>query len=170
MKTSPSLHFMCGKAGSGKSTVAKALAQQHGATLLCEDIWLARLFPTELATFDDYIKYSRRIKAVVAPLVIELLKQQSVVLDFPANTLETRSWFKSIFEAANAPHTLHFINASNAQCLSQIAKRNIERPEGSHLITEEAFHHISSFFQPPAAAEGFNVQAYELEASLNVHA
>lgn len=159
---------MCGKAGSGKSTVAKALAQQHGAALLCEDVWLARLFPAELVTFDDYIKYSRRIKTVVAPLVIELLKQQSVVLDFPANTRETRFWFKSIFEAASVPHTLHFINTSNAQCLSQIAKRNIERPEGSHVLTEEAFYHISSFFQPPTVEEGFNVQTYEQEARLNV--
>lgn len=168
MNTSPSLHFMCGKAGSGKSTVAKALALKYDAVLLCEDVWLARLFPTELVTFDDYINYSCRIKTVVAPLVIELLKRQSVVLDFPANTRETRIWFKSIFEAASVPHTLYFINTSNAQCLSQIAKRNIERPEGSHVLTEEAFHHISSFFQPPAEEEDFNVQTYEQEGSLNV--
>jgi predicted kinase len=160
MNMHPSLHFMCGKAGSGKSTLAKAIAEQHGAALLCEDVWLARLFPAELVTFEDYIRYSRRIKAVVAPLVIDLLKRQSVVLDFPANTIDTRSWFRSIFESANTPHTLHFLDASNALCLSQIAKRNIERPEGSHELSEEAFHHITSFFQQPTKDEGFNIRVH----------
>jgi len=154
---------MCGKAGSGKSTMAKSLATEHDALLLCEDVWLARLFPAEINTFDDYIKYARRIKAVVAPMVVELLKHQSVVLDFPANTAESRTWFRSIFEAANVPHILHYVVASDALCLRHIAKRNVERPEGSHEISEEMFHHITSFFQPPSPSELFNVQIHAQE-------
>jgi predicted kinase len=41
----PSLHFMCGKAGAGKSTLSKALALQHDAALICEDIWLGQALP-----------------------------------------------------------------------------------------------------------------------------
>ncbi len=163
--TLPSLHFMCGKAGVGKSTLTKALAEQHHAALLCKDVWPAWLFPEEIATFDDCIKYSRRIKAVVAPLVTELLNRQSVVLDFLANTITTRAGFKSIVESAKAPHTRHFVDASNVPRLSQIAKRNIERSAGSHELSEAAFHHITSFIQPPTLEEGFKVQVHAVEKS-----
>ena len=158
--STPTLHFMCGKAGAGKSALAKVLAEDHQAILICEDVWLTRLFPSELATFDDYIKYMRRIKTVVGPLAIDLLKRQSVVLDFPANTVDSRTWFRSIFENANVSHVLHFVNTPDALCLKRIAKRNIERPEGSHEISEATFHYLSSFFQPPSQSESFNVQLY----------
>ncbi|MGC1174617.1 AAA family ATPase [Polaromonas sp.] len=39
MPSTPTLHFFCGKAGAGKSTIASRLAQDHGAILLSEDIW-----------------------------------------------------------------------------------------------------------------------------------
>lgn len=157
MSTTPTLHFMCGKAGAGKSTLAQRLANEHHAILLCEDVWMARLYPDEVVSFDDYVRYSRRIKHVVGPLVIALLRQQSVVLDFPANTVDTRAWFRSIFEKAAVPHVLHHVESPDQVCLAQIAKRNAERPEGSHVVSEEMFHHITSLFQPPDLAEGFNV-------------
>lgn len=160
MEHQPKLHFMCGKAGAGKSTLASSLATRHHAALLCEDIWLARLFPDELSDFNAYLKYARRLKQVVAPLVIDLLSRQSVVLDFPANTIESRRWFRSIFEQAKCSHTLHHVSADNALCLRRIARRNIERPEGSHELDEPTFLHITSFFEPPAADEGFHVQLH----------
>lgn len=152
---------MCGKAGAGKSTLSKALSKQHNAVLISEDIWLSRLFPHEISDFNEYIKYSRRIKEVVAPLVIDMLAQQSVVLDFPANTVQSRLWFKSIIQQAKSEHTLHYVSASNALCLSRIALRNVERPEGSHEIDEATFMHITSFFELPSSDEGFNVEVHE---------
>lgn len=164
MKNQTSLHFMCGKAGAGKSTLSKALARQHNAALICEDIWLARLFPGEICNFDDYIKYSRRIKEVVAPLLVDMLARQSVVLDFPANTVQSRQWFQAIFQQAQSEHTLHYVSASNDLCLSRIAKRNLERPEGSHELDEATFMHITSFFEPPSPDEGFHVHLHEQAA------
>ncbi|WP_457326501.1 AAA family ATPase, partial [Roseateles sp. P5_E11] len=52
------LHFFCGKAGAGKSTVAARLAQADRLVLLSEDVWLSRLYGDELKTFDDYIRLS----------------------------------------------------------------------------------------------------------------
>ena len=162
MFTNPSLHFLCGKAGAGKSTVAKRLAASHGATLICEDVWLARLFGDEMKSFDDYKRFAQRLKSVVGPLAIDLLiSGHSVVLDFPANTRSSRAWFRSIYEKAGAAHTLHDVNTSNQTCLRRIGERNTERPEGSHHLTEDDFLQISSFFEAPAQAESFNVTVYE---------
>ena len=161
MVTDACLHFLCGKAGAGKSTVAMALAAEHRAIMVCEDVWLARLFADQMKTFEDYLSCARRLKTVVGPLVVDLLAAgQNVVLDFPANTRASRVWFRSLYEAAGAAHVLHHVDVPDQTCLQRIGKRNIERPEGSHLLTEEDFVHISSYFEPPRQEEGFRIQVH----------
>ena len=161
MSTKACLHLLCGKAGAGKSTLSRQLATTHRAILIAEDIWLARLFGDEMKTFDDYLRFSRRGRAVVGPLVIDLLVAgQNVVLDFPANTRASRAWFRSLYESAGADNVLHFLDMPDAVCLAQIDRRNIERPEGSHHITPEMFAHVSSFFEAPEASEGFNIERH----------
>lgn len=161
MSPSPTLHFFCGKAGAGKTTLASCLAQEHNAVLISEDIWLTRLFGDQMKNFDDYIRFSRKLRTVVGPLAVDLLTAgHSVVLDFQANTTAVRSWFRSVFEQAGSTHVLHFVSASDEACLARIARRNVERPEGSHPLTEEEFIHVSSFFQAPEETEGFNVELY----------
>jgi len=158
MRPTPTLHFFCGKAGAGKTTIASRLAKDHNAILISEDVCMVRLFGDQMKTFDDYIRLSKRLKDVVGPITKDLLVAgQSVVLDFQANTKTGRSWFRSVFEQAAAEHILHFVNISDETCLVQIAKRNGERPEGSHHLTEQDFIHISSYFQAPEESEGFNI-------------
>ncbi len=98
--------------------------------LISEDIWLMRLFGDQMKTFEDYIRFSRRLKTVAGPLATNLLSTgHSVVLDFQGNTKAGRSWFRSVFEQAGAAHVLHFVSASDEACLARIARRNVERPE-----------------------------------------
>jgi len=166
-RTSPRacLHFLCGKAGAGKSTVARRLAAAHHAILLCEDIWLVRLYGDRMKTFDDYRAFAQRAKTVVGPLVTDLLAAgQNVVLDFPANTRASRAWFRSLFEAAGAAHVLHYVDVPDGTCLQRIEQRNVERPEGSHHLTKEDLDLVSSFFEPPAEAEGFRIEVHAAEA------
>ena len=157
----PTLHFMCGKPGAGKSTIAKKLSLTHTATLISEDIWLMRLFGDRLKTFNDYIFFSNKLRTVVGPLTTDLLRTgQSVVLDFPANSKASRLWFRLVFEDAGAAHALHFVNSSNKVCLQQIANRNLERPKGALYLSAERFEFISSFFEVPEDSEGLNVHTY----------
>jgi predicted kinase len=155
------LHFFCGKAGAGKSTLAETVAREEDATLICEDIWLARLYGDRMQTFEDYLQMARRLKTVVGPLVEDLLRAgRNVVLDVPANTRASRAWFRSLCDRAGAAHVLHVVDRTDAVCLAQIGRRNLERPEGSHHLTPEQFDHISSFFEPPAADEGFEIRRH----------
>jgi predicted kinase len=157
------LHFFCGKAGAGKSSLAMALAQETAAILISEDIWLSRLYGDQIMVFADYIRFSTKLKTVVAPLVVDLLKNgNSVVMDFQANTKTRRAWLRSIFEEADAAHYLHFVDTPNQICLERIAKRNLERPEGSSQLTEEDFNHVSSFFEAPDESERFMVKTYRV--------
>jgi len=155
------LHFLAGKMAAGKSTLARALAAEHGAVLVCEDLWLQRLYPTEITDFATYLQHAARLKAVVAPHVQALLAQGlSVVMDFPANTPAARAWMRSIFEAAGADHRLHHVAVPDHLCKQQLARRNHERPEGSMVMSEAQFDQITALFQPPLPAEGFTVQVH----------
>ena len=157
----PALHFFCGKMAAGKSTLSAQLATELQAILVCEDLWLSRLYPDEIVTFNDYLKYAARLKEVLAPHLVALLRQgSSVVLDFPGNVPAQRQWFRTIFEAADADHVLHYVEVSDEVCKTQLQRRNRERPPGSKVMTEEEFDHITSCFVAPGAAEGFNVQAH----------
>jgi uridine kinase len=66
----PTLHFLCGKMAAGKSTLSQKLATQLKAVLICEDIWLAQLYAGQIDTFDDYLKYSARLKDTLKPHLI----------------------------------------------------------------------------------------------------
>ncbi|MBD2257803.1 AAA family ATPase [Pseudanabaena sp. FACHB-2040] len=162
MKTDPVLHFFCGKMASGKTTLSKKLASEHNAILISEDIWLSKLYPEEISTFDDYLKYSSRLKSIVFQHVQDIFAQGiSVVLDFPGNVPSQRQWFRSIFEAAGVNHALHYIVASDPLCKEQLRKRNAEQPEGSMVMSEAEFDYITSYFKPPTADEGFNIIKYD---------
>ena len=165
MQPKGKLHFFCGKMAAGKSTKAVQLAQESGAVLLSEDEWLSKIYPEEIKVFDDYIKYSRRLKGVLKSHIQQLLKSGlSVVLDFPGNTIGQRAWFKEIVAEHEIPHELHYIKASDELCLAQLQKRSRNLAAGAAFTTEAEFHAITSYFQPPTEDEGFDIIVYEPEA------
>ena len=156
------LIFFCGKMAAGKSTLSKALAEQAQAVLLVQDEWLSHLFPGEILDVPDYIRCSARLNAALTPLIGSLLsKGIPVVLDFPGNTRKQRAWFRQLFEAAGAEHELHFIDAPDDVCKRQLRERSAGLPPGTPWTTEAEFDAITSYFQPPAADERFNVIRHE---------
>jgi hypothetical protein len=142
-----------------------ATAQEPTLHFFCEDLWLSRLYADSIQTFDDYLKYAARLKEVLAPHLVELLRQgNSVVLDFPGNVPRQREWFRKVFEAAGAAHVLHFIDVPDDLCKEQLHKRNREQPPGSKVMSDAEFEHITAYFVPPSEAEGFNIQLYRAGA------
>ena len=158
MSEKTTLHFFCGKMAAGKSTLSRKLAEKNNAILLVEDEWLSQLFPDEIATIADYIQYAPRLKKVLVNHVISLLSHEvSVVMDFPANTVDQRQWFRRLFETANVAHTLHYLDISNEVCKQQLKERSRKKPQGSTLTTDAEFEAITQYFQPPSKNEGFNM-------------
>ncbi len=152
------LYFFCGKMGAGKSTKSKQLAIEKQAVLLSEDDWLESLYPNQITSFEDYLKFSAQLKPMVKKHVQNILSVGTdVVMDFPGNTQKQRKWFLDIASEVNANHQLIFLNLNNEQCLRQIAQRRNEQPERATFDTEETFIQVTRFFEAPEASEGLNI-------------
>ncbi len=112
------LHMVCGKIGSGKSTLARQLAAQPGTVLVSEDSWLAGLYPGEMQSVADYVRCSARLKGLMGAHVQALLDAGvSVVLDFPANTLEGRGWARSVFESTACISWMCPMRSASSACV-----------------------------------------------------
>lgn len=166
MNEKPLLVFFCGKMGAGKSTLARRMAKDMNALLLSEDEWLAALFPDEIHGLPDYIQYSRRLKPVLGAHVRNILKSGvSVVMDFPANTVTQRNWFREIFEPDRIEHQLIYLDVDDATCLRQIAARASAEPARARFDTEVVFRQVTGHFQPPIEQEGFKIRVVTREST-----
>lgn len=157
------LFLVCGKIASGKSTLAATLADQPRTVALREDQLLATLYPGEISILDDYVRCSRRLREAIAPHIVALLKSGlSVVLDFQTSTPAARAWSRRLFEAAGAPHQLHYLEASDALCKRRLAARNLY---GRHPyeVGDADFDLFTSFFVPPSPDEGFDLVVHRQE-------
>jgi len=153
----PTLHMICGKIASGKSTLASRLADQPRTLLISEDAWLSQLYPGAINTVAEYVRCATNLRNIMGKHVEQLLRAgNSVVLDFPANTLSTRQWMREIFEHAGVAHCLHYLNASDTECKRRLQRRN--QDDAHQFKTSDAeFDLITQYFVAPAASEGFNV-------------
>lgn len=156
----PTLHLVCGKIASGKSTLCRQLALQPKTLLISEDEWMAKLFRGDMQTISNYVEYSGRLRAAMRDHIVDILRGGlSVALDFPGNTLIYRLWMRGLFEASGAAHRLHFLDAPNEICKARLQQRNAE---GTHpfTATEEDFDRMLGWFRPPSDDEGFEVTVY----------
>lgn len=158
----PTLHIICGKIGSGKSTLAAQLGVETGAVLIAEDTWLSALYAEEMSTMSDYVRCSSRLRSIMGSHISELLKAGlSVVLDYPANTVEQRNWMRGILAGGGAAHQLHLLDVPDDVCLARLHARNAQ---GEHpfAVTDAQFHQFTKHFTRPAPSEGFNVIIHQL--------
>ena len=160
MPAQPKLHLVCGKIAAGKSTLCQQLAGEPATILLREDDWLSTLWPGEVASLEDYARCAASLRAIIGPHVADLLRAGlSVVLDFPANTLASRAWMRTIIDEAGAAHTLHWLNFDDETCKARLRERNAA---GAHAYaaSEAEFDLFTRYFVPPATEEGFDVVEY----------
>lgn len=156
----PTLHLLCGKIASGKSTLAKTLRAEHSAILLSEDQWLATLYPGEILSVADYLRRAQLVRGVLEPLVVELLQSGSnVVLDFPANTLANRAWLLGLAQTAGVPHRLHYLELDDSRCRARLHARNAGG-EHDFAATDAEFDLITRHFCEPSEEEGLVIEVH----------
>lgn len=153
----PVLHMVCGKIAAGKSTLTGQLAAGPATVLVSEDFWLSRLYGDEMRTVADYVRCAGKLREAMGPHLAALLRAgMSVVLDFPANTVASRAWMRSVFEQAGADHRMHVLDVPDEVCRARLRERNAA---GTHdfAATDAEFDLITSRFAAPTQDEGFEL-------------
>lgn len=152
------LYIFCGKMASGKTTLATQLSEKNSSILISEDVLLASLYPNEISDVSSYVLCAGKLKTAIRPLLVDLLDRGvSVVLDFPANTVQQRKWLKDIVVQSQAQYEFHYLDCPNSVCEEQLLERVIKEPARHATDTVEIFHAITAYFEPPASAEGFEI-------------
>ena len=155
------LHVLTGKIAAGKSTLAARLAAETGGLVLAEDHWLPTLYPAQITSIDDYRRESARFRAAIAPLIVDLLgRGMAIILDFPANTVASRTWMRGLADVAGITATLHFLDLPDDLCRARLHARNAA---GTHAYqaSDAEFDQFTAHFVPPQADEGFEVIRHE---------
>ena len=148
--------------GAGKSTYSKVAAAESSAVLVSEDEWLAAHYPNQIQTFDDYIQFSTAIKPFIKRHIQSILKTGDECGDGVScqhSSATTVVYF--ICSELGCEHELVYLDLSDSQCLSQIAKRRTEQPERAQFDTEAVFHHVTQYFEPPTSDENLNIVRVE---------
>jgi len=154
----PTLHLVCGKIAAGKSTLTSTLAKAPHTVLISEDRLLATLYPGEILSLADYVRCTTQLRAAMEGLIVAILAAgSSVVLDFPANTLATRKWMKTIVAKTSAAHCLHYLDVSDEECKRRLRERNAENAH-EFQTSDAEFDQITRYFVPPTEEEGLNIK------------
>lgn len=151
------LFLICGRIAAGKSTLARRLADRPATILVSQDRLMAALYPGEIQTIEDYGRVAPRLREAMGAHLADVLRAGvSVVLDWPANTARVRAWMRTIFEAADAEHELHLVEADDAERRRRLAARNAS---GTHeyVVDDATLALFDRHFEPPSEAEGFHI-------------
>jgi predicted kinase len=162
------LHFIYGKPGAGKTSLARELAASTPAVPFIEEEWLVSLCDP-ITTLAQYAEAARRVRAVIAPLATRILELgTSVVFDFAANTPRERAWVRSISDAARAEHVLHVLDVPDDECRRRVRARNEAKPVGLYFgyVSDAIFNAVLPHITLPTDAEGFTVVSHPIPKSL----
>ncbi|MBX3582885.1 MAG: AAA family ATPase [Rhizobiaceae bacterium] len=151
---SPTLYLTCGLPGSGKTTVARTIAEETAALRLTGDEWLQQLFPdmtTREAETGPFRARVEKLQWVTARRALKL--GCNVVIDWGIWSRKERDHIRTEARAVGARVVLCLLDPPFEVLWARVSQRNAERPFGAFPMTKADLLRWSRLFQRPTAEE-----------------
>ncbi|HEX3795705.1 MAG TPA: ATP-binding protein [Acidimicrobiales bacterium] len=148
-KSPARLVLICGLPASGKSTLARQLAQQFPAIRLDKDEWVTQLGAD---VWDE--EFRVRLEAQLWALSQVLLTQgQSVILEWGHWARVERDEKRLGARALGVEVELHYLHAPLEELIQRAERRNVSGEWNGSPMTPEHFAEWATIFQPPDEEE-----------------
>jgi predicted kinase len=144
---------MVGLPCSGKTTLARALEQEHSALRLTVDEWHIRLFGQDAEDPQHDARHSlvETLQWDVASRSLAL--GLNVILDFGFWARDEREDYRSRARSLGASSEIHFLDVPEGELLRRLTQRNAQPPGLAFHIPEEMMRPWIAFFQKPTPEE-----------------
>lgn len=152
------IHLISGLVGAGKSTHARALAQENSALYFATDQWMRLLYSADLSGEMDYdwaMERIGRIEEMIWSQVTQLMALGlDAVLDLGLLQKDHRQKFYDLADTAGFDITLHLIEAPEDVRWQRVQKRNQEKGETFDIaVDRQMFDFCEHLFERPEGAE-----------------
>ncbi|REG00648.1 putative kinase [Asanoa ferruginea] len=145
----PTLLLTVGLPGSGKTTLAKRVADEHRVLRLTPDDWMAPLFQHNDAGGRRDILEGRMIWTAH-----EVLRSgASVILDFGCWSSEERYAIRAVAEIAGGRFELAYLEIGEDERRARASRRWIEMPGSTFPMTDADHDLYLASFHPPTPEE-----------------
>ncbi|GAA5532302.1 AAA family ATPase [Deinococcus aluminii] len=146
----PTLHLLVGLPGSGKTTLARRLEQEHAALRLTPDEWMLPLFGAGESGNRRAILEHELLWGVAARALSLGL---SVVLDYGLWSREERELYRERARALGVRAELHVLDVPPRELWRRLEERNRHLPPGTFPVTRAELEEWLGWYEPPTADE-----------------
>ena len=156
------VNIVCGSTGAGKTTFARALAEELGAARFSIDEWMGELFWPDQQPGADYrwaIERVERCERQIWSVSRDLLKIGcDVVLDLGFTESVQRRRFIEWAQQAGGDPVIHYLDVDAETRRRRVHERNRAK-DGTYVfhVDDEMFDFMENLFEPPTAGEGATV-------------
>jgi len=161
------LILLCGKPGSGKTTIANNLINNYKMIHFSADDFMLKFFG-EIKDRDLFNEKLNACKEKIYEISEQLLSSDvDVVLDFGFWTKEERDYLKGKFKAYNV--IIVYLKLDNETIFERIENRNNKLKENEYYMDKNTFLILSGFFEEPKEDENLIIYTdmEDLEFKLN---
>lgn len=144
----PTLHFICGLTGAGKTTFARKLERKIPAVRFSPDEWMVKLYGHDPPAQEFQDRYQRVVDLIWQTTLRLLDLGLDVVLDFGFWSRASRDAARARAAAAGVPYKLYFLDCMEGVMRRRVLNRTEELPADALWIDEAAFDLFRERFEP----------------------